>query len=399
MIYPDRNNLHNLLTRLRARRRLLIVLRGVAIILTAGAAILLLTGWAAHRYRHNENALPMLRLGALITFLATAYLALVRPFWKRIADTRLARLIEEKNPVAEDRLVTAIECSEEQRDPNISKAILARLEADANQVAGSLSLGNVIRRSRLMMYGGATLASLLILAGVLKWGPREISEGVAQLVMPRTLAAAGSNSAMSIRVKPGTARVPRSSDQDVLATLVNFDGQIVSIYWRPIGSKDDWQGQAMEPAKAKADYRHSIFNIQDSIEYFVESGGVRSDTYKLTVVDLPYVKQLDLTLNFPGFSHLPSKTTEDGGDIAALKGTVASITARLSGKVRAARIVLADGKKIEMRASGQDFVGELTVSAGTSYYIELVSVDGEAYRGSTSPARRRRRPRPRWPRV
>src|SRR6185503_1511853 len=101
MIYPDRNNLHNLLTRLRARRRLLIVLRGVAIILTAGAAILLLTGWAAHRYRHNENALPMLRLGALITFLATAYLALVRPLWKRIADTRLARLIEEKNPVAE----------------------------------------------------------------------------------------------------------------------------------------------------------------------------------------------------------------------------------------------------------------------------------------------------------
>ena len=109
--------------------------------------------------------------------------------------------------------------------------------------------------------------------------------------------------------------------------------------------------------------------------------GFRSDTYKLTVVDLPFVKQLDITLNFPGFSHLPSKTTEDGGDIAALKGTVASITAHLSGKVRAARIVLADGRKLEMRASGQDFVGDLTVTGGTSYYIELVSVDGETYRG------------------
>src|SRR3982751_758511 len=138
----------------------------------------------------------------------------------------------------------------------------------------------------------------------------------------------------------------------------------------------------MEPAKAKTDYRHSIFNIQDSIEYFVESNGVRSETYKLTVVDLPYVKQLDITLNFPGFSHLPAKTTEDGGDIAALKGTVASITARLSGKVRAARIVLADGKKIEMRANGQDLVAELSVGGNTSYYIELVSVDGETYRGS-----------------
>ncbi len=382
MIYPDRNNLHNLLSRLRARRRLLIALRGVAIVLTAGAAILLLTGWAAHRYRHNDNALLSLRLGALVAFLGTAYLALVRPFWKRITDTRLARLIEEHNPVAEDRLVTAVECSDELRDPNISKAILERLQADANQVAGGVSLGTVIRRSRLLMYGGATLASLLILAGVLKWGPKEISEGVAQLVMPKTLAAASDANAMSIRVKPGTARVPRSSDQDVLATLVNFEGQIVSFYWRPIGSKDDWQGQAMEPAKAKTDYRHSIFNIQDSIEYFVESNGVRSETYKLNVVDLPFVKQLDITLNFPGFSHLPAKTTEDGGDIAALKGTVAAITAHLSGKVRAARIVLADGKKIEMRANGQDFVGDLAVTAGTSYYIELVSVDGETYRGS-----------------
>src|SRR5215831_16492529 len=382
MIYPDRNNLGNLLRRLRARRQLLLILRGVAIVLSVGAGILLLTGWAVHRYRHNDHALLFLRSGAAITFLATVFLAVVLPLWRRITDLRLARLIEERNPAAEDRLVTAIECSSEARDPNISKAILERLNADANQLAGALSLGNVIRRSRLLMYGGATLASVLILAGVLKWGPREISEGVAQLVMPKTLAAGSNANAMSIRVKPGSARVPRSSDQDVLATLVNFDAQIVSVYWRPAGSKDEWQGQAMEPAKAKTDYRYSIFNIQDSIEYFVESSGVRSEVYKLTVVDLPYVKQLDVTLNFPAFSHLPSKTTEDGGDIAALKGTVAAITAHLSGKVRAARIVLADGKKIEMRAVGQDFVGDLTVAGGTSYYIELTSVDGESYRGS-----------------
>src|ERR1044071_8312552 len=136
MIYPDRNNLSNLLTRLRARRQSLLALRGVAIVLSAGAAILLLTGWAAHRYRYNETALLALRLGALTTFLATIYLALVRPLWRRISDVRLARLIEEHSPAAEDRLVTALECSSDDRDPNISKAILARLEADATQGAG-----------------------------------------------------------------------------------------------------------------------------------------------------------------------------------------------------------------------------------------------------------------------
>src|SRR5215204_7347053 len=312
--------------------------------------------------------------------LTTLYFALIRPLFKRITDARLARLIEERSPGVDDRLVTAVEYSNGNGESHISPAIVNRLYQDANSVSAMLDVGNVIRRSRLMMYGGAALASLLIFAAVLKWGPREISQGVAQLVTPTTLAA--SPNALSIKVKPGTARVPKGSDQDIIATLVNFDSQQVTVFARPLGSKNDFQGQTMEPAKAKTDFRFSIFNIQDSMEYFVESNSVRSEVFKLNVVDLPYVKQLDLSLNFPAFTNLPTKAVEDGGDIAALKGTVATVTAKLSGKVRAARIVFADGKKTEMKQQGSDFAGEVTVAADTSYYIELVSVDGEAYRGS-----------------
>src|SRR5919106_1045121 len=376
---PETNLLQDLLRKARSRRQLLLTLRGVAISLGVIALLLLLLGWAAHRYRYNSAALITLRAGALLTVLATIYFALVRPLFKRITDARLARLIEERTFGTEDRLVTAVEYANGNAK-NISPAIVNRLYRDANDVSATLDVRTVIRRSRLMMYGGAALASLLIFAGVLKWGPKEISQGVAQLVTPTTLAA--SPNAMSIKVKPGTARVPKGSDQDVLATLVNFDSQNVTIFARPLGSKEDFQGQAMEPAKARSDFRFSIFNIQDSVEYFVESNTIRSEVYKLNVVDLPFVKQLDLTLNFPAFTNLPTKTVEDGGDIAALKGTVATVTAKLTGKVRAARIVYPDGKKVEMKQQGGDFVGELTVTGDTSYYIELVSTDGEAYRGS-----------------
>jgi hypothetical protein len=375
---PETNLLNDLLRRVRARRRLLLTLRGVAISLGAVAVVLLLTGWTAHRYRYNGGALIVLRAGALLMVLASIYFALLRPLLKRISDARLARLIEEHSPGTEDRLVTAVEYLQDNH--RISPAIVKRLHQDANSLSAILDVRSVIRRSRLLLYGGAALASLLIFAGVLKWGPREISAGVAQLVTPATLAA--SKNALSIKVKPGTARVPKGSDQDIIATLVNFDSQQVTIFARPLGSKDDFQGQSMEPAKAKTDFHFSIFNIQDSLEYFVESNNVRSEVFKLNVVDLPFVKQLDLTLSFPSFTNLPTKTIEDGGDIAALKGTVATVTAKLSGKVRAARIVFADGKKSEMRAQGSDFAGEINVSSDTSYYIELVSVDGEAYRGS-----------------
>src|SRR5258705_1227029 len=185
----ETNMLRDLLRKARSRRQLLLSLRGLAICFCVVAGVLLLIGWTAHRYRYNNSALLVLRAGALLTCLATIYFALVRPLLKRISDARVARLIEERSPGTDNRLVAAVECSSEQRRTRISPAIVNRLYADADQVAASLSVDNVIRRSRLLTYGGAALASLLIFAGVLKWGPKEISQGVAQLVTPTTLAA------------------------------------------------------------------------------------------------------------------------------------------------------------------------------------------------------------------
>jgi len=377
---PEHTTLQSLLQKTRSRRRLLLTLRGVAIVIGVLAVVLLLTGWTAHRYRYNGNALVVLRAGAFLVVLTTIYFALLRPLLKRISDSRLARLIEERSPGTDDKFVTAVEYAGDDPSRKVSPAILKRLYRDADDSSATVEISNIIRHSRLLFYGGSALASLLIFAAVLKWGPKEISQGVTQLVSPTTLAA--STNSMSIKVRPGTARVPKGSDQDVIASLVNFDSEAVTIFSRPVGSKIDFQGQPMEPAKARSNYRFSIFNIQDSMEYFIESNNVRSDVFKLNVVDLPYVKQLDLTLNFPSFTHLPAKVIEDGGDIAAIKGTVASITAKLSGRVKGAHIVFADGRKIEMKSEGADFKGEVSVAADTSYYIELVSIDGEAYRGS-----------------
>ena len=372
--------LRGLIRDARRRRRLLLALRGAAVCLCAAAATLLLTGWAAHRYRHAEAALLALRVGALFAFVLAAYFSLVRPLARRITDARLARLIEERTPGADDRFVAAVEYSAEDGRP-ASRAIVQRLRSDADRTAAGVNLDAVVSRRRLAAYGAASLGCLLFVVGVLKWGPRAVSEGVAQLVTPSGLAAAAPD--MSIAVRPGTARVPKGSDQEITATLAGFDSEAVTFYARAAGAGDtEWRGEPMEPAKARGEFQFRIFNIQEATEYFVESDGVRSEVFKLEVVDLPFVRQLDLTLNFPAYARMPAKTVEDGGDIAALKGTVASITARLSGRARAARLVLKDGRRVEMKASGEDFVGALGVSGDTSYYVELVSVDGETYRGS-----------------
>ena len=88
----------------RRRRQLLILLRGVAMFLFSCAAIILLTGWAANRYRYNDAALLSLRMAAVTALLAAVYLALVRPLWKRVSDAWDGSLADFLDEVRDRRL-------------------------------------------------------------------------------------------------------------------------------------------------------------------------------------------------------------------------------------------------------------------------------------------------------
>ena len=83
-MYYNNQTVLDLLRKVRTRRRLLLSLRGVAICVSVIAVVLLLTGWSAHKYRYNDAALIVLRIGALLTVLATVFFALVYPLWKKI---------------------------------------------------------------------------------------------------------------------------------------------------------------------------------------------------------------------------------------------------------------------------------------------------------------------------
>src|SRR5581483_1390158 len=64
-----------------------------------------------------------------------------------------------------------------------------------------------------------------------------------------------------------------------------------------------------------------LFNVSKPIQYYVDSDGVKSATYAMKVVNLPAVEHLQLEYVFPAYTGLPPQTIENGGDVAALRGT------------------------------------------------------------------------------
>ncbi|MEP7342445.1 MAG: DUF4175 family protein, partial [Acidobacteriota bacterium] len=376
------DQLFGIISAVRKRRGLLLTLRGLAITLAVAAALLLLTGFAAYRFRYSAGALITLRVAAVLGLIATVYFLLVRPLRRKISDAQIARLVEEKHPGLEDRFVSAVEFSAEDQPALGSTAIIERLRDDADRHADQINPNEIVPNKRFWQFGGAALASVLLFAAVLIFGPREIKSGVAQLVTPTSAEAAAN--ALQINIKPGTVRVPKGSDQKLIASLVNFNAEQATVFTRKAGEKEEqWVGQPMEPAKSQNEFQHFIFNIQDDTEYFVESNQCRSGVFKLTVVDLPYVKQIDQTQFFPSYTGLAPKTIEDAPEVAVLAGTTVKLTTKLTGKAKGARLVFQDGKKMEMENTGDaTFAATLTVTQNTSYHIELTSVDGDVYNGS-----------------
>src|SRR5262245_52445063 len=194
-----------IITSVRKRRTLLTTLRGAAIVLAVTAAMLLVTGLSAYRYRFSVGALVSLRIFALLSVITAIVLAVVRPLRKRISDGQIARLVEEKHSGLDDRLVSAVEFSDLEQQRLSSTAIIDRLMEDADRSAGQVAISDVVPNQRFWQFGGAAAVSVLFFIGVLVFGPREIPKGLAQLFGPPTQAA--EKSALQIELKPGTARV------------------------------------------------------------------------------------------------------------------------------------------------------------------------------------------------
>ena len=74
---------------------------------------------------------------------------------------------------------------------------------------------------------------------------------------------------------------------------------------------------AVEPGQ----FEVLLFDLQEPIDYFVESIGVESPAYRLDVIELPYAERIELEYHFPEYTGLEPRTVDDGGDIAVLQGT------------------------------------------------------------------------------
>ncbi len=360
----------------RRRWRLKVALRAITLVL-AGAVVLLAAAAAAlEAARFSPAWILAMRILVPTALAALAGYVGMRPLLRRVSDAQVALYLEEHEPSLQAEIISAVEASrtDDARGSARSGMLAGRLVASAVEKCVALDAARQAERVPLRRLAGTIGATALVAAALFLLGPAYLRHGVAALL----LVARSADAAVPYRihVAPGHAAIPRGADQPVDARLEGFEaGEAALMMRRTAAPRFETLPLVRDD---RGVYHGMLLDVADATEYFVEAGGVRSPVFTIQVVDVPYVKRLELEYRFPAYTGLEPQTIEDGGDIAVLRGTEVRVRVVPTMRTAGGRLVLDGQAPVPLEPADHGTLAtRFTVDRDGSYRVELAASSGK----------------------
>jgi hypothetical protein len=365
----------------RRRWRRKLAVRGTLAVLAIGFVVFLASASALEAARFTPGAILIARIGVAIAIAALVALFFVRPLLRRVTDEQVALYLEEHEPSLQEAIISAVEASRaaEASDAPHSRALVRKLVESAVRKSEAVEHGRRVEQQPVRRYSVAialTAAAALLL---LSFGPAFLRNAAsAMLVFSRDVEA---SVPYRIDVQPGNATVSRGADQVITAQLSGFDAEDAALMIRK-GPDAEFERVPMIRAD-NGGYDGMLFDLTSAVDYYVEAEGVRSGTFTLKVVELPYVQKLELEYHFPSYTGLPPQKIEDGGDIAVLRGTEVRVRAVPTMATGGGQIVIEKGSNHGLTpAADGALTGSFKVDKDGLYHLEMDAPTGERVNAS-----------------
>ena len=147
-----RNDLMDVIRRVRNRWRLRIALRGAAVLLAAGLGAFLLSAYGLEFFKFSATSVVVFRVLTYVTLAGLAYYFLVRPLARPIPDERVALYLEEHDPSLQAAVLSALEeakLADRDPSPDYSPALVDRLIQTAVDQVRVLDWGSDVERQKI----------------------------------------------------------------------------------------------------------------------------------------------------------------------------------------------------------------------------------------------------------
>ena len=344
------------------RRRLVAsaLLRGLAIALGAALVATVVLAAVTNRFAFSPASLAWSRSLLFLTLAFAVAFAVVMPVLA-MNRRRAARQLEALVPAFGQRLLTCVESP-----PSPVLELLAR---DTVKIAREASATRIVPRARLASLGGVAAASLGALLWLILAGPGYFGHGAALLwgATPKN----GGAAFYDIQVLPGDKLVRRKSNELIVAHLVGFQAASAKLKARYEGSSK-WEEVAMMPAK-NGGFEFLLTSIPEEVHYYVEAGHVRSRQHRITVADLPAVKRIKVTYQYPQWTGLPPAVEDPGGDLRAVEGTEADLEIEFDQPLASGLLVLDSELQIPLATAGHLARARVPIRQDGAYYVATVA--------------------------
>ncbi len=321
-------DLLRVIRRVRNRWRTRRLILGFTMVGAAAVLVVGMSSAAMDALRYAPWVVRGLQAAAWLAFGAAVWRFVVRPLRSRVTDEQVALYVEEHDPTLRESVSSGVELA--QRDPRdpaagggISTDLTRLVVEEAIRRLETLNEGRLVESSALRRAGGAlaTVGGVAVVASLL--APPALLRGAALLLSP--WGDITDANPYRVLVEPGDAAVARDSDRWIAARLEGFTAERVDLRTRVEGSAL-WETVPMLADPEDGAFRHLLLGIPEATDYYVDADGVLSPTFRIEVEDVPYVERIGLRYRYPEHTGLSSREVEDGGDIAAVAGTVIELT-------------------------------------------------------------------------
>jgi hypothetical protein len=388
-----RDELHRVIRLVRNRYRLRVLLTGVVIFLVGAFVLLVFSAILLEQFKFDATAVVATRIGFYLALGGLLLRYLVLPLTRRLSDADIALYIETHEPSLQAALLSAVEY--DARSAGDAPALVRRLLRQAVERARAIEDGRRIEQRPLRWLPAALTGSVALLVLAALFGPPFLRTALRVLLTPWGSAEAAAPYA--VMVEPGNTVVPRGGDLRITARLRGFESDQVLLHVRVVDSTtrrpdgqtarridaEEWEITSMGEGTAPGSYTAQLFDLEQPADYYVEANGIRSPVFRLDVRDLPYTKRIDLEYRFPAYTGLPVQRIQDGGDVAALRGTRVTIRVTSTMPAVGGELVIEGRPPIPLVAGDSGVLaGVFAVEGNGFYHIELLGVDSPRVRAS-----------------
>jgi hypothetical protein len=356
-----RNELNSYITRLHRRMQLGAWLRGAAIFTGTALFVTVVLILLLNQLAFPTNGISLSRVVILAALAAAATFGVALPI-KRLTEAQAVRRAELASTGLGQRLTTYQERGSQKNDP-----FMELLAADTLAHVQGVEPSMLVRGNRLVALGGAGVACLIVLIWMIVAGPGYLGYGASLL-----WSGPKKNTLYAISINPGNVTVRRNSDQLIAAQITGMQPAKAQLFAH-YQSGSGWEQVLMQRTPSSgtgATYQFVFAGLPENVEYYVTAGPLVSEHYKMRVVDLPAVKEIQVTYHYPTWTGMKPVTEDHSGDLRAIEGTDAVIQVRTDKPLKDGQLVTDGGQTIHLTGGpGNTYQGSIHMEKDGVYYL------------------------------